>query len=145
MDAPPARRFPARPRVPLCLHNSRQRAADASKASAHGPPDREHLYRHGLARSAAARTRGATRSSPGADWDQARDDHRGRGCRQRVHDRAPRHARRSDGKVYANDLYDVQTAMLKILQDKVQRQKLTNVEYVQGTPTDARLPPTGID
>ena len=49
------------------------------------------------------------------------------------------------GKVYANDLYDVQTAMLKILQDKVQRQKLTNVEYVQGTPTDARLPPTGID
>jgi len=35
--------------------------------------------------------------------------------------------------------------MLKILQDKVQRQKLTNVEYVQGTPTDARLPPTGID
>jgi predicted methyltransferase len=49
------------------------------------------------------------------------------------------------GRVYANDLYDVQTAMLKILQDKVRSQKLTNVEFVQGTSTETRLPPAGID
>jgi len=46
------------------------------------------------------------------------------------------------GKVYANDL---QATMLKLLQDKVRREKLTNVELVQGTATDTRLPAGAID
>ena len=46
------------------------------------------------------------------------------------------------GKVYANDL---QASMLTILRDKVRSQKLANVEFVQGTATDARLPAGAID
>lgn len=46
------------------------------------------------------------------------------------------------GKVYANDL---QATMLKLLQEKVRREKLTNIEFVQGTATDTRLPPGAID
>ena len=46
------------------------------------------------------------------------------------------------GKVYANDL---QAAMLKVLQDNVQREKLTDVTFVQGTETDTRLPANAID
>jgi ubiquinone/menaquinone biosynthesis C-methylase UbiE len=46
------------------------------------------------------------------------------------------------GKVYANDL---QATMLKLLQDNVRREKLTNVELVQGTATDTRLPAGAID
>ena len=46
------------------------------------------------------------------------------------------------GKVYANDL---QAAMLKLLQDKVRGDKLTNVESVQGTATDTRLPAGAVD
>lgn len=46
------------------------------------------------------------------------------------------------GKVYANDL---QAAMLKLLQNNVRREKLTNIEFVQGTATDTRLPAGAID
>ena len=46
------------------------------------------------------------------------------------------------GKVYANDL---QSAMIETLRDTVRRRKLTNVETVQGTETDARLPAGTID
>ena len=46
------------------------------------------------------------------------------------------------GKVYANDL---QPAMLQIIQDKARTEHLSNVEIVQGTETDARLPDNAID
>jgi ubiquinone/menaquinone biosynthesis C-methylase UbiE len=46
------------------------------------------------------------------------------------------------GKVYANDL---QPGMLRIIQDKARTDRLSNVEVVQGTETDARLPDNAID
>ena len=48
----------------------------------------------------------------------------------------------STGKVYANDL---QPGMLQIIQDKARTEHLSNVEIVQGTETDARLPDNAID
>jgi predicted methyltransferase len=46
------------------------------------------------------------------------------------------------GKVYANDL---QPTMLQIVREKASSQQLSNVELVQGTETDARLPEGTID
>ncbi len=46
------------------------------------------------------------------------------------------------GKVYANDL---QPEMLQKLRAKSQREKLTNVETVQGTESDPNLPPNAMD
>lgn len=46
------------------------------------------------------------------------------------------------GKVYANDL---QPALLRIIQDKARAQQLSNVEIVQGTEDDARLPENALD
>ena len=48
----------------------------------------------------------------------------------------------SSGKVYANDL---QPRMLRIIQEKARHDGLSNVEAVQGTETDARLPDEAID
>ena len=47
-----------------------------------------------------------------------------------------------EGKVYAND---IQPKLLGILQDKIQKQKLTNIEVVQGRQDDARLPEATIE
>lgn len=41
------------------------------------------------------------------------------------------------GKVYAND---IQPGMIRLLEDRIRRQKLTNVETVLGTESDPRLP-----
>jgi ubiquinone/menaquinone biosynthesis C-methylase UbiE len=46
------------------------------------------------------------------------------------------------GKVYANDL---QPEMLQKLRAKSQREKLSNVETVQGTESDPKLPPNTMD
>jgi predicted methyltransferase len=46
------------------------------------------------------------------------------------------------GKVYASDL---QPAMLQIIRDKARQQQVSNVEVVQGTEDDARLPDSAID
>jgi predicted methyltransferase len=46
------------------------------------------------------------------------------------------------GRVYANDL---QAQMLRIVQDKTRAAGLSNVEIVQGTETDTRLPENAID
>jgi ubiquinone/menaquinone biosynthesis C-methylase UbiE len=46
------------------------------------------------------------------------------------------------GKVYANDL---QTEMLRKLRANSQREKLSNVETVQGTEADPKLPPNTMD
>jgi ubiquinone/menaquinone biosynthesis C-methylase UbiE len=46
------------------------------------------------------------------------------------------------GKVYANDL---QPAMVARLRERVQRDRLTNVEPVQGSETDANLPAGATD
>jgi ubiquinone/menaquinone biosynthesis C-methylase UbiE len=46
------------------------------------------------------------------------------------------------GKVYANDL---QPEMLQKLRANSQREKLTNVETVQGNESDPKLPPNAID
>jgi predicted methyltransferase len=46
------------------------------------------------------------------------------------------------GKVYANDL---QPAMLQIIRSKAESEHLANVEVVQGTETDARLPDDTLD
>jgi predicted methyltransferase len=46
------------------------------------------------------------------------------------------------GKVYANDL---QPGMLRIIQDKAGTEHLSNVQIVQGTETDTRLPDNAID
>jgi ubiquinone/menaquinone biosynthesis C-methylase UbiE len=46
------------------------------------------------------------------------------------------------GKVYANDL---QPEMLKKLRSNSQREKLSNVETVQGTESDPKLPPNTMD
>jgi predicted methyltransferase len=46
------------------------------------------------------------------------------------------------GRVYANDL---QPQMLRIVQDKTRAAGLSNVEIVQGTETDTRLPENAID
>ena len=46
------------------------------------------------------------------------------------------------GKVYANDL---QPEMLQKLRSKSQREKLSNVETVQGTESDPKLPPNTMD
>jgi predicted methyltransferase len=46
------------------------------------------------------------------------------------------------GKVYANEL---QPAMLQAIENRVRTERLANVETVQGTETDARLPGDGID
>ena len=48
----------------------------------------------------------------------------------------------TSGKVYAND---VQPGMIRLLQERVRREKLTNVEAVLGTGTDPKLPPAAID
>lgn len=48
----------------------------------------------------------------------------------------------SAGRVYAND---VQPDMLRAIQRKLLDEKLTNVELVQGTDEDARLPDRAID
>jgi len=47
-----------------------------------------------------------------------------------------------EGKVYAND---IQPRLLGILQDKIQRQKLTNIEVVLGRQDDSRLPEATIE
>jgi ubiquinone/menaquinone biosynthesis C-methylase UbiE len=47
-----------------------------------------------------------------------------------------------NGKVYAND---VQRAMLQIIEHKARIEHLANVEVIQGTETDARLPENVID
>jgi ubiquinone/menaquinone biosynthesis C-methylase UbiE len=46
------------------------------------------------------------------------------------------------GKVYANDL---QPEMLQKLRIKSQRERLSNIETVQGTETDPKLPPNTMD
>jgi ubiquinone/menaquinone biosynthesis C-methylase UbiE len=46
------------------------------------------------------------------------------------------------GKVYANDL---QPAMVARLRERVSRERLANVELVQGSETDANLPVAAID
>lgn len=46
------------------------------------------------------------------------------------------------GKIYANDL---QAAMLQLLRNKMVLERLPNVELVQGTETDTRLPASAID
>jgi predicted methyltransferase len=46
------------------------------------------------------------------------------------------------GKVFANDL---QPGMLRIIEDKARTEHLSNVETVQGTEVDARLPDNAID
>jgi predicted methyltransferase len=46
------------------------------------------------------------------------------------------------GKVYASD---VQPRMLQIIHDKARAQRLSNVEIVQGTEDDARLPESALD
>jgi len=46
------------------------------------------------------------------------------------------------GRVYANDL---QPEMLRIVRDKARQQQLSNVEIVQGTQEDAKLPDHAID
>lgn len=46
------------------------------------------------------------------------------------------------GKVYANDL---QPGMLCIVQDRARTERLSNVETVRGTETDANLPENAID
>jgi predicted methyltransferase len=46
------------------------------------------------------------------------------------------------GKVYANEL---QPAMLQLIEDKVRSEQLANVELVQGTEDDARLPASAMD
>ena len=46
------------------------------------------------------------------------------------------------GKVYANDL---QPEMLQKLRSKSQREKLSNVETVEGTEADPKLPPNTMD
>jgi predicted methyltransferase len=48
----------------------------------------------------------------------------------------------STGRVYAND---VQPAMLRIVQDKARTEHLSNVQIVQGTETDTRLPAEAVD
>jgi len=47
-----------------------------------------------------------------------------------------------DGKVYAND---IQPAMLRAIQDKLEANHLKNVELVLGTDVDVRLPPDAMD
>ncbi len=49
---------------------------------------------------------------------------------------------RPTGRVYANDL---QPQMLRIIQDKARAAGLSNVEIVQGTESDTRLPDVTID
>jgi ubiquinone/menaquinone biosynthesis C-methylase UbiE len=46
------------------------------------------------------------------------------------------------GIVYANDL---QANMLRVLQEKMRAERITNVQVVQGTETDTRLPASAID
>ena len=46
------------------------------------------------------------------------------------------------GKVFAND---IQPAMLRIIQDKARAEQLANIEVVQGSEFDARLPETSVD
>jgi len=48
----------------------------------------------------------------------------------------------SEGKVYANDL---QPAMLQIIQHKIQEQRASRIELVQGASDDTRLPEGQID
>ena len=47
-----------------------------------------------------------------------------------------------DGRVYAND---IQPAMLDILRARIERDRLSNIELVLGTPTDPRLPRASVD
>jgi precorrin-6B methylase 2 len=47
-----------------------------------------------------------------------------------------------DGKVYA---VDIQKQMLDIIRARMKRQKVTNVEPVQGTETDPKLPANAVD
>ena len=46
------------------------------------------------------------------------------------------------GRVYATD---IQPAMLDILRRRIERERITGVELVLGTPTDPRLPRASID
>ena len=46
------------------------------------------------------------------------------------------------GKVYAND---IQAAMLRIIRDKAAAEQLSNIEIVQGSEMDTRLPENAID
>jgi protein-L-isoaspartate O-methyltransferase len=46
------------------------------------------------------------------------------------------------GKVIASD---IQPQMLKLIREKAKKQKVTNVETVQGTETDPKLPASGVD
>jgi ubiquinone/menaquinone biosynthesis C-methylase UbiE len=47
-----------------------------------------------------------------------------------------------EGRVYASD---IQAAMLDIIRDRMARERLSNIELVQGTTTDPRLPRGAID
>jgi predicted methyltransferase len=47
-----------------------------------------------------------------------------------------------EGKVYAND---IQPNLLRLIAQKAQREAMSNIEVVQGTDTDTRLPTATID
>jgi len=47
-----------------------------------------------------------------------------------------------EGRVWAND---IQPQMLQILEQRLARQKITNVTLVQGTVDDPKLPPASVD
>lgn len=47
-----------------------------------------------------------------------------------------------NGRVYAND---IQQGMLDIMRDRIERERLGNVELVLGSDTDPRLPPAAFD
>ena len=47
-----------------------------------------------------------------------------------------------EGRVYASD---IQQAMLDIIRGRIERERITNIELVLGTPTDPRLPRAAVD
>jgi ubiquinone/menaquinone biosynthesis C-methylase UbiE len=47
-----------------------------------------------------------------------------------------------EGRVYASD---IQQAMLDIIRGRIERERISNIELVLGTPTDPRLPPGAVD
>jgi SAM-dependent methyltransferase len=48
----------------------------------------------------------------------------------------------TEGRVYASD---IQQAMLDIIRGRIERERITNIELVLGTPTDPRLPRGMVD
>ena len=135
-------RVPAGPGGVLRGHAPCHDEAGAADTPAHRPADCGHRDRCELARSRGARAGGSARAGVATHWDSPWNGGRRRGGGHRLYDHAARPARGPTGKSTPTIC---SPRCCKSSRDKARTEHLSNVEIVQGTETDARLPDNAID